>query len=78
MLKKLLLLPFYILKWIFFIGVMVLLVSLFTFSVTFVLGWIVSLIGVGILDFLLKLAGGGIVAFVILACAISDWRNKNV
>ena len=76
MTKKLLLFPLYILKWIFILGVMALLISLFGISVTFVLAWILSLIGAGVLNFLLKAISIGIVAALITVCAIEDWRNK--
>ena len=77
MTKKLLLFPLYILKWIFILGVMALLISLFGISVTFVIAWILSLIGAGVLNFLLKAISIGIVAALITVCAIEDWRNKN-
>ena len=77
MTKKLLLFPLYILKWIFILGVMALLISLFGISVTFVIAWILSVIGAGVLNFLLKAISIGIVAALITVCAIEDWRNKN-
>ena len=77
MIKKLLLFPLYLLKWIFILGTIALLVSLFVVSVTFVLAWILSLIGAGVLNFLLKTISIGVVAALITFCALEDWRNKN-
>ena len=77
MTKKLLLFPLYLLKWIFILGTIALLVSLFVVSVTFVLAWILSLIGAGVFTFLLRAISIGIVAALITFCAIEDWRNKN-
>ena len=77
MLKKLLLFPLYLLKWIFILGTIALLISLFGVSMTFVLAWILSLIGAGVLNFLLKAISIGVVAALITVCAIEDWRNKH-
>jgi hypothetical protein len=77
MTKKLLLFPLYILKWIFILGTIALLISLFGVSITFILAWILSLIGAGVLNFLLKAISIGVVAGLITVCAIEDWRNKN-
>ena len=77
MTKKLLLFPLYILKWVFILGTIALLISLFGVSMTFVLAWILSLIGAGVLNFLLKVISIGVVAALITVCALEDWRNKN-
>ena len=77
MTKKLLLFPLYILKWIFILGTIALLISLFGISVTFILAWIFSIIGAGVLNFLLKAISIGVVAALISVCAIEDWRNKH-
>lgn len=77
MTKKLLLFPLYILKWIFILGTIALLISLFGISVTFVLAWILSVIGAGVLNFLLKAISIGVVAGLITVCAVEDWRNKH-
>lgn len=77
MTKKLLLFPLYLLKWIFILGTIALLISLFGVSITFVLAWILSLIGAGVLNFLLKAISIGVVAALITVCAIEDWRNKH-
>ena len=77
MTKKLLLFPLYILKWIFILGTIALLISLFGVSMTFVLAWILSVIGAGVLNFLLKAISIGVVAALIAVCAIEDWRNKH-
>lgn len=77
MIKKLLLFPLYLLKWIFILGTIALLIGLFGVSVIFVLACILSLIGAGVFNFLLKAISIGIVAALITVCAIEDWRNKN-
>jgi hypothetical protein len=77
MTKKLLLFPLYLLKWIFILGTIALLISLFGVSITFILAWILSLIGAGVLNFLLKAISIGIVAALITVCAVEDWRNKH-
>lgn len=76
MIKKLLLFPLYLLKWIFILGTIALLISLFGISAIFILAWFFSIIGVGVIDFLLKAISIGIVAALITVCAIEDWRNK--
>ena len=77
MFKKLLLFPLYLLKWIFILGTIALLISLFGVSVSFVLAWLLSIIGAGVLNFLLKAISVGVVAALITVCAIEDWRNKH-
>ena len=77
MLKKLLLFPLYLLKWIFILGTIALLISLFGVSVSFILAWFLSVIGAGVLNFLLKAISIGIVAALITVCALEDWRNKH-
>ena len=73
MTKKLLLFPLYLLKWIFILGTIALLIGLFGVF----LACILSLIGAGVFNFLLKAISIGIVAALITVCAIEDWRNKN-
>lgn len=77
MTKKLLLFPLYLLKWVFILGTIALLISLFGISITFILAWILSLIGAGVLNFLLKTISIGVIAALITVCAVEDWRNKH-
>lgn len=77
MLKKLLLFPFYLLKWIFIIGAIALLACLCCLAIILFLSLVLEFIGVGIINFIIKAISIGIIAALITVCAIEDWNNKH-
>jgi hypothetical protein len=77
MLKRLLLFPFYLLKWIFIIGAIISLAGICCLAIILLLALVLELIGAGIINFIFNAIGIGIIASLITICAIEDWNNKH-
>lgn len=77
MIKRLLLFPLYLLKWIFIIGAITLFACLCCLAIILFLALVLEFIGVGIINFIMEAIGIGIIAALITVCAIEDWRNKH-